>query len=248
MGNHRVSVIIPTYNSEKTIQRAVNSVLDSGIHDLEVIIIDDCSSDMTVHICKNIIDKRLNVLKNEQNQGVSYTRNKGLEMAKGSYLAFLDSDDYWYKDKLKYQLEILINSPPKIVGCYTHIMINGNQIRDAPDIVDFESLIYNGNDIALSSSIVKKEAVGAHVFMNVGHEDYKFWLDVLAGGGYLKCSSFENDVKSMTFYQKAHGSLSSNKFKAAIWTYKVLRSVLPLQIAIYCFCRYVLKHIKRAIC
>jgi len=247
MTDARVSVVIPAYNAEGTIARAINSVLDSCILDLEVIVIDDCSSDATVSICQEIGDSRLRVVQVDHNQGVAHARNIGLTLAVGKYIAFLDSDDYWYKDKLSRQLKMLEDSPSDILGYYTHLMINGEQIRSAPPGVDFDSLIYNGNDIALSSTIVKRSATQGHIFESIGHEDYKFWLDLLAKGGYFKCSSSVDNIQQMTFYHSSGDSLSSNKIRAGIWTFNILWSVLPLPKTLYFFSKYVIKHLIRLI-
>ena len=106
-----VSVILPTYNSIETINRAVNSILIQQINYLiEIIIIDDSSTDGTyekVKTYKSSVDFQFRVIRNNINRGVGYSRNVGLKKARGDFIAFLDSDDYWIKDKLKVQLSFL---------------------------------------------------------------------------------------------------------------------------------------------
>ena len=99
----------------------------------------------------------------------------------------------------------------------------------------------------MSSSIIKYSALKDTEFESVGHEDYKFWLKILANGGELNLSSNFNNRNQMTYYEKTQKSLSSNKFKAALWTLNILFSVLPVHLAIYSSVRYVIKHIKRYI-
>ena len=241
-----VNVIIPAYNAEATILRAIASVLKIDMEGLRVIVIDDCSTDGTYEICKNIDDNRLIYLSNDLNLGVAYSRNRGLKF-EAEYVAFLDADDFWYGEKLYQQLKILNDSSSTTLGCYSNLVINGLKIRAAPLSVNFKSLVNNGNDIGLSSAIVKRSAIGSLLFDKIGHEDYKFWLDLLAGGGSLLCSSHSDNIDQMTFYEQSGKSLSANKFVAATWTFTILNSVLPLHHAIYFFLKYVFKHVKRLI-
>lgn len=93
--NPEVSVIIPAYNSEEYIAQALSSVLNQSYHNLEVILVDDASTDSTIKIARSFSDPRLRIIKNSKNRGVSYGRNRGIRQAKGKWIALLDSDD-WY--------------------------------------------------------------------------------------------------------------------------------------------------------
>lgn len=103
--NPEVSIIMPTYNSEAYIKQALRSVFDQSYSNWELIIVDDGSSDSTVDIARNYQDRRLKILKNSCNQGVSYSRNRGIKEARGKWIALLDSDD-WYAPK---RLEKLVS-------------------------------------------------------------------------------------------------------------------------------------------
>lgn len=96
-----VSVIIPSYNRENTIVRAVNSVLNQTYKDIEVIVVDDCSKDRTLELLSSIKDERLKFFKLEKNSGACVARNFGIEKANGEFIAFQDSDDEWLPEKLK---------------------------------------------------------------------------------------------------------------------------------------------------
>ena len=96
-----VSVVIPAYNREKTIREAVESVLEQSYTNLEVIIVDDCSTDRTVEIVESIPDDRVIIIRCKENGGACRARNIGIENAKGEYIAFHDSDDIWHADKLE---------------------------------------------------------------------------------------------------------------------------------------------------
>ncbi len=112
-----ISVIIPTYNRERTILRAVRSVLDQTYGDIELIVVDDGSQDGTADALKAVSDPRLRLIKTESNMGACAARNLGVAMAQGEWVAFQDSDDFWYPEKLEKQLAALLNYPADIVFC-----------------------------------------------------------------------------------------------------------------------------------
>jgi glycosyltransferase involved in cell wall biosynthesis len=88
------SIVIPLYNKEKYIKRAITSVLDQTIQDFEIIVVNDGSTDNSTNIVKSITDNRIKLI-NQENQGVSVARNTGIENTKNEYIAFLDADDKW---------------------------------------------------------------------------------------------------------------------------------------------------------
>ncbi|MFZ1988674.1 MAG: glycosyltransferase family 2 protein, partial [Alphaproteobacteria bacterium] len=97
----RVSVVIPVYNRANLICRAVESVLRQTYSPYEVIVVDDASSDKSAAIAEAIRDPRVQVIRNEVNRGGGAARNIGIDAALGDYIAFLDSDDMWHRDKLE---------------------------------------------------------------------------------------------------------------------------------------------------
>ena len=112
-----ISVVIPTYNRQHTIVRAVNSVLAQTYRDLEVIVVDDCSSDDTRSVVEQIEDSRVRYACLDKNSGACAARNMGISLSRGEYIAFQDSDDAWYPDKLAEQLAALEQSGAHIVFC-----------------------------------------------------------------------------------------------------------------------------------
>ena len=118
MKNPKVSVVIPTYNRAGTVPRAIESVLAQTFTDLEVVVVDDGSSDDTGKVLAEMFGDRIRYLA-QVNQGASIARNRGIEEARGEWIAFLDSDDLWEKDKLEWQLKALEQFAPKCCGCYT---------------------------------------------------------------------------------------------------------------------------------
>ena len=107
--NNKVSVITASYNCAKFIEESIKSVLNQSYEDLELIIVDDCSTDNTEEIVNKYIkqDSRIKFYKLDKNSGAAVVRNKGLEVAKGRFIAFLDSDDIWDKEKLKKKINFM---------------------------------------------------------------------------------------------------------------------------------------------
>ena len=101
----KISVIIPTYNREQKIVKSVQSVLEQTYSNLEIIIVDDGSTDHTEQVVKEIQDERIVYIRQAENQGVSAARNIGVANATADFIAFHDSDDCWHSDKLEKQME-----------------------------------------------------------------------------------------------------------------------------------------------
>jgi glycosyltransferase involved in cell wall biosynthesis len=110
-----ISVIIPAYNAEKTIQETIESVLDQTFQDFELIVINDGSTDRTLEIISSFTDSRLQVF-SFPNSGAQKSRNVGLSKSSGEYIAFLDADDLWNPDKLELQLKALKENPEAAVA------------------------------------------------------------------------------------------------------------------------------------
>ena len=100
----KISVIIPVYNREKTIERALRSVLQQTYSNLEVIVVDDCSTDNSVKVVEDIEDDRVKIVRLKKNSGACHARNVGIKMANGDFVAFQDSDDEWMPDKIDKQI------------------------------------------------------------------------------------------------------------------------------------------------
>lgn len=107
----KVSVVIPLYNREKYVRSAVDSILSQTFSDFELLVIDDGSTDGSIAVVQSYSDPRIRFVRNNTNLGVSATRDKGIQLARGEYLAFLDSDDCAYPDRLRKQTAFLDNHP-----------------------------------------------------------------------------------------------------------------------------------------
>lgn len=142
-----ISVIIPTYNREKLIERSINSVLNQTYKNIELIVVDDFSSDNTEKVVKKYTDERLHYIKLEKNSGACVARNVGIENAKGEYIAFQDSDDVWHDNKLEIQLEYMKKNNAEVSFCnMMRYKINEKEPKEIPQdcpegVIKYETLL-----------------------------------------------------------------------------------------------------------
>lgn len=154
-----VSVIIPTYNRAKVLSESIRSVLDQTCSDLELLVIDDGSTDNTDDLIRSFSDKRLVYLK-QLHQGACAARNLGIEKSRGDYVAFNDSDDIWEKNKLQKQLDFLQKQQADLVYCGMRRII-GEETGYFPadqkpqEPVTIEKML-SGNKISTQTILVKK--------------------------------------------------------------------------------------------
>ncbi len=179
-----ISVIIPTYNRAKYLPRALESVLTQTHKDLELIIVDDASSDSTTEYLKSITDPRFSVIKHNNNLGVSAARNTGIKAAKNKWIAFLDSDDEWLTYKLQKQIE-LINAHPhiKIIHSNEQWLFKGVKKNQPSKYKRYGGYVFEKClplcSIGPSTSLVHKEVFDTVGLFNEAFpvcEDYDFWL------------------------------------------------------------------------
>ncbi|RQG99360.1 glycosyltransferase family 2 protein [Natrarchaeobius oligotrophus] len=114
----RVSVVIPTHDRAETLPRAIDSALEQTIDDLEVVVVDDGSTDDTPSVLSAYEDPRVRPIVHATNRGANVARNTGIDHARGEYVAFLDSDDEWLPEKLERQLEVLERRSDEWIGAY----------------------------------------------------------------------------------------------------------------------------------
>lgn len=114
-----VSVVLPTYNRARLIHRAIQSVLNQTYTNLELLVIDDASSDNTEEIVRSFRDSRIRLVRHNENKGGAASRNTGIRMARGKYIAFQDSDDEWMPSKLAIQVDAMEKAAPNVGVVYT---------------------------------------------------------------------------------------------------------------------------------
>ena len=153
------TVVIPTHNRSTLLKRAIESVLSQTFEDFEVIVIDDHSSDDTSSAVKSFTDPRLSYMINNRTKGACGARNVGIFSAKGKWVAFLDDDDIWLPDKLKYQYELAQNANPNIgLICTDYAILNGTntkRIKNRPSGQEIEKVLYGGYIGCLSSNCIR---------------------------------------------------------------------------------------------
>lgn len=211
----RVSVITPIYNAEKYLRKTLDSILAQTYKDIEIVLVDDCSSDNSANIIKEYMQKHSEIVYflQEINQGAGAARNKALELATGQYVAFLDSDDIWLPDKVDRQITLM-----KKMSCpfsYTAIeMINEEDKllkdkRNIKEICDYKYLLHN-TIIATSSVIIDRTILGDfRMPLRRGGQDYATWLMLLRNGCIARGIN-----ETLVKYRISSNSLSSNKFKS----------------------------------
>ncbi|MEC4885586.1 MAG: glycosyltransferase family 2 protein [Scytonema sp. PMC 1070.18] len=124
----KVSIIIPAYNSSRYIKRAIESVLCQTEKNIEVIVVDDASTDNTVEVVRQFCDHRLKLMVNECNQGPSYSRNRALKEAQGEWVALLDSDDWYVPERLEKLLQVAYTENADIVADNIYYILDGAEL------------------------------------------------------------------------------------------------------------------------
>lgn len=236
-----VSVIVPAYNASAYIEETMRSVMAQTMTDWELIVIDDCSSDGTFGIAEIVssTDSRIRVYRNEQNSGVSRTRNRGLDLARGMFIAFLDSDDIWYPEKLERQIGRL-NQTGAQICCSSYEIIDASGTNTRADIIVPEQLDLNlllkENVILCSSLLIRSEALRDTRFTTAFyHEDYAFELQLLRQG----CRAV-GCREPLVKWRYIANSRSFNKWNSAKNRWKIYRDYLhlPLGKSAYYFIHY----------
>ena len=199
-----ISVIIPVYNVELYVKKAINSILNQTYSNLQIIIIDDCSTDRTYEIVQNIskLDSRVLILRNKINSKIVKTLNYGLEYARGEYIARMDGDDICSADRIEKQYSFLINNPEySLVGNHVYtINENDEKIGHVKFPTDFLTI---KKTIKLTSPVLHIWLAKSEVYKKLkgyreipGAEDYDFLLRMLSEGfKFINLDSYEYSVR-----------------------------------------------------
>jgi len=207
----KISVIIPTYNQSECLKEAIESVLNQTYKNIEIIVIDDGSTDNTLGVVGSFDNKIVCI--QQKNKGASSARNIGIKKANGEYLAFLDSDDMWIKNKLEKQIDF-IKKNPEIgllgTGCYQMInigkVIHKKIFPNKNEILQKDLIKYNP---FIQSSVMVKKDVFNHIDLYdekfKESEDYDLWLRIAQK---YKVANLEQALVTKRYYEKG---LSKNK-------------------------------------
>jgi teichuronic acid biosynthesis glycosyltransferase TuaG len=240
-----VSVVMPTYNSAVFLKDAIDSVLSQTFKDWELIIVDDASTDDTTEVLSSYQHPQISIHKNEKNLGVSESRNFAIKLAKGEWIAFLDSDDVWHPEKLQRQLDHMAKENSNFsctnVAWMDETSKNIGFGQPLPERITYKMLLYQ-NIIPLSSVILRRAILAEDKFENRGNEDFALWLRILRRGDY--CTVLNDQL---TTYRFRVNSRSTNKLKSAISNWRIYIEVaeLPLDQAAHYMLQYVVRSLKK---
>ncbi|MFJ1626559.1 glycosyltransferase family 2 protein [Marinilactibacillus psychrotolerans] len=231
MDNALVSIVTPVYKAEKYIKETIQSVLNQTYENFELILIDDCSPDNSAIVIKDIAkkDSRIKYVKLEKNSGAAVARNKGIELAQGRYIAFIDSDDKWYPEKLDKQINFMEDN--KVAFTYTKFeMINDdgslkNEAAKLPEKLNYKGLLKN-TAIACSTVVIDRKLIGDFSMPLVRKgQDTATWLKILRNYEYAYLVN-----QTLNQYRLVEGSLSSNKIQAIQRTWNTYRNIEQLSL------------------
>lgn len=242
-----VSIITPLYNAKDFIKDTAVSVLTQTLTDFEWIIINDCSTDNSLEIVSQIAedDKRIKIISLESNSGPIAARNSGLKIAKGQYIAFIDSDDLWLPNKLEEQIKLIKTTNAPL--CYTYykkINANGelknNRLMKVPETVSYLDSL-KSHSIVASSALYNTSITGKILQSSkapIGKDDYDFFLFILKT--YGKAVAVKKELVHLRVYGD---SLTGNKFLAAKnqWYFYKRHLKLNFLKSLFLFSNYAIK-------
>ena len=225
----RVTVIMPSYNAAPYIETAVRSVMAQTYPHWRLLVLDDASADATCAIVQGLCheDSRITLVRNGENLGVAKSRNRGLELAQGDCVAFLDSDDVWHPEKLEKQMQAMACEQADLVYTSYDVMDENGAVSSNPYLVpattDFNALLKENvigcSTVLLSDTVAKTYRFTEQYF----HEDYCLWLSILQDGH--KAVGCEQPLAA---WRLASGSRSFDKRKGAGNRWKIYRQYLKL--------------------
>jgi glycosyltransferase involved in cell wall biosynthesis len=210
-----ISIVIPAYNAEKTIKKTIESVLEQTYQDFEVIVINDGSIDKTVQIVESFKDKRINIFSYE-NCGLPTARNRGIYRSTGEFIAFLDADDLWTKDKLEMQLNALKESPEAGLAyswtCFMDVDEQGEAVSflrspeyafagDVYQQLLIGDFIHSGSNTLIRYQAI--QAAGEFEPTLKSCEDWDYWLRIAARFHFVVVPKYQ------ILYRRTPGGMSS---------------------------------------
>ena len=221
-----ISVITPYYKKKKFINQTINSVLRQTYKNFELIIIYDDKNKSDLTFIKQITkkDKRVKIIDNKNNMGAGKSRKKGIKLSKGKFLAFLDADDCWNRNKLKEQISFMNKNKINISHTSYFIVDSSNRIIGNRKALDRNhAQLLSSCDIGLSTVILDKKLITKNInFANIKtKEDYVLWLKIT-----LNKNTIFAFKKNFTKWRKLNNSLSSSTFQKMKDGYYVYRKYM----------------------
>jgi len=216
-----VSIIIPYFKKKKYIADTINSILNQTYKNFEIIIVYDDPEKKDLEYIKKLIstDNRIKLIVNEKNLGAGISRNIGIDISAGTFIAFIDADDMWERTKLEEQIKFMESQ--NINFCHTtyKIINEKNQFLSSRKARNFFNIndLAKSCDIGLSTVLLKREILGSNKFPNLKtKEDFVLWLKLISNS--IKIYGLD---KELTRWRKARNSLSSSSFQKIVDAYKV---------------------------
>lgn len=244
-----VSIITPSYNCIATIEKTINSVISQTMTDWEMLIVDDCSTDHSRELIKNIVavDSRVKLIERTWNAGPAIARNIAIEYAQGRYIAFLDADDQWHPTKLEKQLNFM--SEKDIALSYTAYNCfdsDGNHLRVYKPIlkVTYTDML-KSNRIGCLTAIYDTDKIGKVYMPNISkRQDLGLWLRILKQVDY----ALGMDEVLADYLAVQTNSVSSNKTDAAKYQWRLYREIekLNLKQSTFYFLNYAYLGLKKS--
>jgi len=224
-----VSIIMPTYNCGKFIKETIQSILEQTYKNWELIIVDDCSKDDTEEIVRSINDDRIKYHKLEKNSGAAIARTEAMNLAKGSYMAFCDSDDLWKKDKIEKQIQFMKKNLYNFT-CTAYEQINEqgeklNKIIKTKKKADYNRILLDC-PVGNSTVMYNVAKLGKFEVPNIRkRNDDALWLQILKKEKYI----YGMDEVLMD-YRIRSNSISSNKLDLVKYHWKLYREIEHLSV------------------
>ena len=241
---NKVSVIIPVHNSSKYILECLNSVVNQTYKNLEIIIVDDNSSDDSIDIVQKVNDSRIKIVRLNENVGVALARNKGIDVSTGDFICFLDSDDYWKLKKIEKQVKFIKNKS-FIYSGYEYLKRGRKHFAKVPKIISYNQALKNTTIFTSTVMFNMKFLSKNDIYMpNIKRgQDTACWWKI------LKKNNFAYGItEPLSIYRVGDKSLSSNKFIALIRTWNLYRfENISFYKRVYYFFCYVFNAVKRRI-
>jgi len=231
--NDLVSILTPTYNTEKFIRATIESVQNQTYQNWEMILVDDASTDKTVSIIEEFAqnDSRIKLFRLSKNSGNGFARNEALEKASGKYIAYLDADDVWFPQKLEKQLQFLkSNNLPFTFSFYDCIDEEGNNLNrrvESPQPLTYKQLFFC-NYIGNLTAIYDAEYFGKiKLESSEKRQDWRIWLTILK-----QLKTVKAVPEPLAFYRIRKDSISSSKFKLIKHNFGVYREFLKFNFVV----------------
>ena len=225
-----VSVVMANYNGERFVRESIESVLSQTMQDLELVIVDDASTDSSVSIFREYMrkDPRIRLIRSYKNRRTAASRNAAIRAARGEYVAIIDNDDLWEPDKLERQIAIARQGFPLVYSSYDFIDEQDRPVKRpfiVPEKAGYDAML-TSSLIGCSTAMLEARLAKEHPFRrDFYHEDYVLWMELFKEGIEAR-----GDEKVLMHYRVRSGSRSNKKEKAAKERWKIYRKALHLSL------------------